>query len=175
MKPVVYAAAALLLAAGAARAEVSQRSDTGFRVTHTVEIAAPPASIYAALGEVGRWWDDDHTFSGKAANLSLAMEPGGCFCERLEGGGGVRHAVVILARPSSSLRLEGALGPLQGEGVATALNFDITPKGDGGALTLTYTVGGYRPEGVKQWADGVDQVLKIQLDRLERYVETGKP
>ncbi len=42
--------------------------------------------------EIGNWWSDAHTYSGKASNLTLRNEPGGCFCETLPGGGFVRHA-----------------------------------------------------------------------------------
>jgi len=166
---------AWLLLTGAAAAEVTARADTGFQSRIKGEIAAPPAKVYAALGQVSRWWDPAHTYSGKAANLSLPLQPGACFCERLPQGGGVRHGVVVLAMPSSTLRLEGALGPLQAEGVSTALTFDIKPKGAGSDLTVTYNVGGYRADGVRQWAEGVDQVLQVQVKRLARFSETGKP
>jgi len=42
-------------------------------------------------------------------------------------------------------------------------------------VELTYTVGGYRPGGLEEWAPAVDGVLGGQLLRLERLMETGKP
>jgi uncharacterized protein YndB with AHSA1/START domain len=172
---IVLALAAGLVLTGPAAAEVVARSDGGFRIARAVEIAAPPARVYAALGEVGRWWDGAHTYSGKAANMTLPLEAGACFCERLDGGGGVRHGVVALAMPSALLRLDSALGPLQGEGVSGALTFALKAKGEGSLLTLTYNVGGFTPAGVAQWAGPVDEVLTIQVDRFKRYLETGAP
>ena len=125
----LWIAAALSLAAGAAHAEVAERTDAGFRTRNVVEIAATPQRVYAALGEIGRWWDDAHTYSGKAANMSIRLEPGACFCEALPGGGGVRHGVVALAWPDQgTLRLEAVLGPLQDEGAAGALTFVINGR-----------------------------------------------
>ena len=58
---------------------------------------APPPHLYAALGEIDRWWNGSHSYSGQAANLSLARQAGGCFCERW-GNNSVEHARVVYAR-----------------------------------------------------------------------------
>lgn len=169
-------AAAALLATGAAHAEVVERTEGGFRTKNVVEISAPVDKVYSALGEIGRWWSDEHTYSGRAANMSIKLEPGACFCETLPRGGGVRHGVVALAWPDQgTLRIEAALGPLQDEGASGAFAFQIKPKGAGVEVVQTYHVGGLRPASAKAFPDIVDQVLKTQLLRLEKYVETGKP
>lgn len=173
MRVLLTAAFAAVIVASGAHAEVRATTDTGFTIVHKAKLAAPPAKAYAALGEVGGWWDDAHTYSGKASNMSLPLEAGGCFCERLEGGG-VQHGRVVLAMPGSMLRLEGALGPLQSEGVSATLTFELKPAGDGTDLTLSYKVGGYHAEGVRQWAAPVDQVLGVQASRLAAYA-SGKP
>ena len=80
-------------------------------------IHAPPEQIYAALGKIGQWWSSSHTFSRDASNLSLDLKAGGCLCERLKDGGSVQHLIVVYAAPAEGLRLRGALGPLQMEGV----------------------------------------------------------
>jgi hypothetical protein len=41
-------------------------------------------------------------------------------------------------------------------------------------LIQTYDVGGYMKGGLDKVAQGVDQVLSEQFDRLTAYVETGK-
>jgi hypothetical protein len=61
-----------------------------------------------------------HTFSRNAANLSLELHAGGCFCERLKNDGSVQHMQVVYVAPGEALRLRGALDPLQIEGVAHA-------------------------------------------------------
>ena len=58
-----------LCAASAASAVVGGASPTGFKVTHEVTVAASPATVWRALGRVGRWWDPEHTWSGEARNM----------------------------------------------------------------------------------------------------------
>jgi hypothetical protein len=175
MKAWVAAGLFALAAAGAARAEVVDKGPQGYRIRIVREVAAPPDKVYAALGEVGRWWSDQHTYSGKAANLTLPLSAGACFCETLPGGGGVRHGVVELAWPQQrTLRLDAALGPLQDEGVSAALTFQARPKGEGSELIVTYNVGGAR-DFVLSSSALVDRVLGEQADRLKAYAETGRP
>lgn len=84
--------------------------------------------------------------------------------------------LVSFVRPEQELRLWGALGPLSSEGVAGGL----TVKLEAGApqatrVTLAYTVGGRLSGGPERWAPLVDAVLRTQLQRLQRYAETGAP
>ena len=146
----------------------------GFEVANAATIAAPPDRVYAALGEIGRWWSPSHTFSRDASNLSIELRAGGCFCERLKDGGSVQHMMVVYAAPGVGLRLRGALGPLQAEGVDGALSWALKPASGGTAFTQSYVVGGYIRSGMQQWAPRVDRVLDEQLQRLKSYVE-GKP
>lgn len=165
-------AAALL--AGPASAEVVSAGAGGFVVRNTVEVSAPPDVVYAALGRPGRWWEKSHTWSGDSGNLSLQLVPGGCFCERWSGGA-VEHLRVVTARPGELLRLAGALGPLQGEGVSGALTFQLKAKGDVTEVIQTYTVRGFSEAEAKQWSAPVDGVLRAQLQGLEKYVESDRP
>ena len=160
--------------AGAAQAEVKSVAPNGFEVVDTVTIQAPPEWVYAALGEIARWWSPAHTFSRDAANLSLDLKAGGCFCERLKDGGSVQHLLVVYAAPGQGLRLRGALGPLQMEGVDGTLAWALKPIEGGTNVTQSYVVGGYIRSGMDQWAPRVDGVLHEQLDRLKRFAE-AKP
>lgn len=172
-----WAAAAILsLAPLAAQAEVVERTEAGFRTKKTVEISASPDKAYAALGQIGSWWDGAHTYTGKASNMTLKLEAGACFCEALPGGG-VRHGVVALAWPEQhTLRLEAALGPLQDEGAAGALTFKAAPRtGGGSTVTVTYHVGGLRAASARTYPDLVDQVIATQAVRFGKFVDTGKP
>ena len=60
-----------LAVAGPASAEVKSATPTGFEIVTMATISAPADRVYAALGEVGRWWSPSHTFSRDAGNLSL--------------------------------------------------------------------------------------------------------
>src|SRR6516164_2094538 len=165
------AALILVSADGAAFAEVKSVTPNGFEVVSMATISAPVDRVYSALGEVGRWWSPSHTFSRDAANLSMELRAGGCFCERLKDGGSAQHLQVVYAAPSEGLRLRGALGPLQMEGVDGTLSWTLKPAEGGTNVTQSYVVGGYIRAGMEQWAPRVDRVLDEQLQRLKGYVE----
>jgi len=156
---------------GPALAEVKSVTSNGFEVASAATISAPPDRVYAALGDIGRWWSPSHTFSRDAANLSIELRAGGCFCEKLKNGGSVEHLTVVYAAPGVGLRLRGALGPLQAEGVDGALSWTLKPAPGGTAVALDYVVGGYIRGGIEQWAPRVDRVLDEQLQNLKNYVE----
>lgn len=174
MKTPVAAFAVLALLAGAARAEVTDKSAAGFEVTEKATIAAPAAKVYAALLTPGAWWNKDHSWTGDARNLSIDLAAG-CFCETLPKGF-VRHMTVVFADGATTLRLFGELGPMQFTGASGHLAFTLKPAGDRTDLTLTYDVGGYARGGLAdKWAAPVDGVLGEAVGRLKKYVETGKP
>jgi len=166
---------ALLLAAAAASAEVADVADNGFALKQTVTVSAAPDRAWAALVDVGKWWSSDHTYSGDAANLSLDARPGGCWCEKLPGKAGVEHMTVLFADPGKLLRLKGGLGPLQAMAVSAVMTWTFKPSDKGTVVEITYLVGGYSRGGFKDLAPGVDGVLRSQVERYQRYVDTGKP
>jgi uncharacterized protein YndB with AHSA1/START domain len=166
---------AALAAAGPAAAEVVDSADHGFITRNAVTVSATAAEVYAALAEVGSWWHPSHTFTTDAANLSLEARPQGCFCEKLPDGGGVRHMTVVAAMPGRLLRLRGGLGPLQGEAVSGTLTWEIGQEGEATTITATYAVHGYVAGGLAGWAGPVDGVIRQQVERLGRWVDTGSP
>lgn len=174
MRIMVVAALAAAGLAGGARAEVVDKGPSHFRLKFTQPIAAPPEKVFKALGEVGQWWDGAHSYSGKASNMTMPLTANACFCEALPGGGGVRHGVVEAVLPNQLVRVDAALGPLQDEGVSAALTFNLKAKDGGTELVTTYNVGGAR-DFVVSIAPAVDGVLGGAVQRLKRYVETGKP
>ncbi|MEJ1965746.1 MAG: ATPase [Gammaproteobacteria bacterium] len=165
-----------------APADVLSSSPSGFIVRIEVPVAATPTDVYSRFFEVGKWWSGEHTYSGKASNLTLRNEPGGCFCEALPGGGFVRHASLEYSASGKAVRLTGALGPLQELGAHGLLSFNFTPDkanpgtGAGTRLIVTYVISGYQPDkGFAPLAEPVNGVLREQVDRFRRFVETGKP
>ncbi len=166
---------ALLLSVAPVSAEVLSSSDAGFVSAHTLDLPADPASVYEALTtDVAKWWDASHSYGGKASGFSLDASALGCFCERLPDGGEVAHMQVVFARAGRQLRMIGGLGPLQGLGVAGSMDFSLIETESGSRLEYRYSVSGYTPEGLDQWASAVDQVQLSQLNRLAEYVKTGK-
>ncbi len=165
-----------LLWAPGLQAEVIARTDHGFQSRTSVVVSATPQAAYErALRDVARWWDPAHTYSGNGANLSLDARAGGCFCERLDGGGGVQHLVVVYLQPGKTVRLLGGLGPLQGLGASGALTWQFEALEGKTRITWTYRVTGLEPDGVQALATVVDQVVGAQVVRLGRLIDTGQP
>ena len=117
----------------------------------------------------GKWWDADHSYSGKSENLSMDIERQ-CMYERLPNRGFVRHMEIVFYQPGEMLRLTGGLGPLQEMGVKGTLVFKVTSSGasHGTRIQLQYTVVGFSQQQLDKLAPVVDQVLSGQLDRLKQ-------
>jgi hypothetical protein len=169
------ACAVLILSAAPAAGEVVDSAPGGFTLKIVLEVEAPAAKAYSSLIDAGAWWDPVHTFSGHASNLTLEATAGGCFCEKLPSGGSVQHLTVVYADPGRLLRLNGGLGPMQDMAVAGSLSFAIAESAGKSTVTLTYKVGGYLPGGFDAMAKAVDGVLTGAMQRLKRYIETGRP
>jgi hypothetical protein len=167
-------AAVFCMAAPAMMAEVVDSSANGFTVKTTLSIKAAPDAVYRQIIRVGDWWDSAHTFSGDAHNLSIEEKPMGCWCEKLPNQGGVRHMEVVFLSPGKKLVMIGGLGPMQSMATAGTMTFQLSPAEGGTRLEMTYTVAGYRAEGLNSLAAPVDSVLAQQCARLKSFVETGR-
>jgi uncharacterized protein YndB with AHSA1/START domain len=158
-----------------ARADVVDKTGSGFTVRTTVTVAAAPQRVYRDLLNVGAWWDKEHTYSGDAKNMTLLAQPGGCFCEKYAGGA-IEHGRVVNVSPDKLLRLSAALGPLQELATAGTMTWTIeaAKQGSGSMLTMTYAAGGYAPGGLDKLADIVDAVLAQQVKLLKAYAEKNR-
>jgi len=166
----------LVMLSGTLVQSTPQVTPNGFLVQFEVSVNAPPAKVYEALvGQIGSWWNPEHTYSGDAKNLSIDARPGGCFCEKLPNGGGIEHLRVVYVAPPQVVRFSGALGPLQASGVAGSMTWKLTGGLDNTRLELSYSVGGFIPGGFEKMAPAVEAMLHEQFDRLKLFVETGKP
>ena len=152
----------------AATARVVAADPTSIVVSQQVEVAASPAAAYAAFGQVSRWWSKDHTYSGNAANLSLDLRPGGCFCEKL-GTGGIEHLHVVLAWPGKQLVMTGLLGPLLNQATSGVMEVTLKPAGRRTSVTMTYRATGLRDAEGAALARGVDMVLGEQMKRFAAF------
>lgn len=169
------AAGTLLLAALQAGAEVTGVSASHFEATQRAEVAATPAQVYAVLAQLPRWWDPRHSWSGSAANMTLDLQAGGCWCERWGDGASAQHARVRQVIPGRMIVLDAQLGPMLTLPVSGVFTL-ITGERDGKtAVRLTYRVAGAPELGLDKIAPAVDQVLAIQFARLKTMIETGKP
>ena len=147
-------------------AEVSNLNDNGFTSTNTAEVTASPAEVYAAMQNIGSWWNPAHGYTGDASNFYFEPGLGGCFCERFPDGGGVVHLEIIYIAPEKEIRFEGALGPLQGLPTHGRMLWNITPTDSGSTITFTFHVTGFMEGGFEGLAPAVDAVVGEQLTRL---------
>jgi len=172
--PPVLAACSLLLTP-LARAETSGVSPSGFVVTHALVVDAQPDKVWQAFTQLPRWWNDDHTYSGKASNMSVDAQAGGCWCERWGDGRSAVHGLVVLAQPGSVLRFNAGLGPLQDLAVTGVLTFGTAHRDGQTRLRVTYRVFGSAEAALDKLAPAVDGVIAVQVQRLKTYIETGRP
>jgi uncharacterized protein YndB with AHSA1/START domain len=168
-------ALACAIAPGWLAAEVVDSAANGFTVKETVEIQAAPRDVYAKFLHPGDWWNAVHTYSHDPHNLSIEEKAGGCFCEKLPDGGGVKHMEVVFLSPGKTIRLLGAMGPLQSQATTGSMQIQFTAAGTGTKLEVTYAVGGYLPAGLTTWAPIVDGVLRDQFTRLKNAIEKASP
>ena len=160
-------AALILCGSAPLSAELTHSTENGFTVQHTLATAAEPFLVYRTLtAHIDQWWNPDHSWSGKAANLYMKTERGGCFCERLPDGGHVEHLRIIYLAPGSEIRFSGALGPLQSMAVDGRMLWKVEAAGDGSQVTFTYHVFGHPEGGLSGIAPAVDGVIGEQLQRL---------
>ena len=165
---------AIALVSTSASAEVVSASSNGFEVRQTVNLVVPPAAAFDAFRNIGAWWDPEHTYSGDSANLSVALVPGGCFCERLPKGGGIEHMRVTYIEPGKHVVLTGALGPLLYEAVTGVMDVQVKTIAGGAQLTLDYKAAGFAKGGADKLAPAVDSVLAGQMKRYRAYA-TSRP
>lgn len=163
-----------VLIAPPASAEVVSSGPHGFHVRHSVQLVAPPEQAMDAFREVGSWWDKDHTYSGSASNLSLALSPGGCFCERLPKGGGIEHMRVAYLSPGERLVMTGPLGPLLYEATSGVMDVKFERIAGGTRVTMDYKAAGFAAGGADKMAPLVDQVLGEQTRRFRTFASERK-
>jgi len=168
------AALALLLIASPAAAEVVSASPNGFEVRESVSLVVPADVAFGSFTNVVAWWDPEHTYSGDSRNLTLALAPGGCFCERFPKGGGIEHMHVAYLEPGKRIVLTGALGPLLYEATTGVMNVEVRSAAGGSQLILDYRAAGFFNGGAEKLASDVDGVLAEQLKRLRTYA-AGRP
>jgi uncharacterized protein YndB with AHSA1/START domain len=168
------AAALALLVASPAAAAVTMSGPDGFVSSNSALVAKPPAEVWTAVLQWGRWWDPAHSYSGKAGGMVLEPRAGGRLLEEFDGKS-VLHATVLHVRPPELLRLEGGFGPLQLLPMTAVLDIALKPEGAGTRLSLSYRVGGPTFAQLDEMATPVDEVMSAGFQRLVRFVNTGNP
>jgi len=162
-------ALATLAAPAVAQAEVVSANTNGFEVRHVVQTVIPQSAAFDAFGQVPQWWSKDHSYSGDTANMSLSLNPGGCFCERLPSGGGIEHMRVAYVVPGERVVLTGSLGPLLYEATSAVMDVKVERIAGGSRLVMNYRAAGFANGGADKWAPLVDQMLGDQMARFRKF------
>lgn len=166
----ILIAFALTLSAPAA-AEIVDVAANGFEIRQQVRINASPEKVWDTLIVPARWWSSDHSFSGSSANITIDPRVGGCWCEALPNGGGVRHLELTQIAPPKSLVFRGALGPFYNLAADGALSFTLATNGAETDVTVVFRAGGYVKDGFQKWAGAVDGVFAQQIRNLKKSLE----
>ncbi|MBX9575929.1 MAG: hypothetical protein K2X07_09855 [Caulobacteraceae bacterium] len=164
----ILIAAALVLTAQPAAAEVVARSENGFTLRFVSQVAADADRIPASLEALPHWWDGAHSYTGEAANLSLDLKPGGCWCEKMPDGTSFDHGRTTSVQPDRML-FHAPFGPLRGR--ATRSDLEMTWRREPTGLTLVWTMT-VEGVGVGAMADPVDAVMAAGFRRWATYLET---
>lgn len=164
------AAIAVLISAPATPAVISADAHD-LVVRETVQTSATPDAAWAAFLRIGQWWSDEHSYSGKAANLRLDATAGGCFCETVGDSGGVEHMRVAVLLPPKRLVMTGSLGPLLYEATNGVMDVKFDPSAGGTAVRMEYRASGFAQGNADKLAPIVDQVLSEQLRRYAASIK----
>ena len=164
-----------LFAATPASAEVVSAGPNGFEVRHSVNLVIPQQKAFTAFSQIQDWWSKDHTYSGDASRMSLQLRPGGCFCERLDNGGGIEHMRVTYVQPGERAVLTGSLGPLLYEATTGVMDIKVERIAGGSRIIMDYRAAGFAKGGAAEMAPIVDKVLGDQMKRLRVYAAGGAP
>jgi len=167
----LFAGLTLSLLASGASAEVVSRTADGFVLRYETTLETTSGDALLAVGEVGRWWNGSHTYSGSAANMTLPLQVGACLCEALADGTTFEHGRVVALDPEAGVVLEAPLGPLKGRATQARLSFGWSGANRGLTLLMTFVVEG---PGLGAFAGPVDGVMSDQFARYARHVENGE-
>lgn len=155
-----------LAAAAPASADVVASSPNGFHLRHSATLETGADAAYRRFTDIGAWWSDSHSYSGKAANMTMDAKAGGCFCEALPSGGSVEHMRVAFADPGKRIVLTGSLGPLLSLATVGAMDVRYSQDGARTLVTVDYRVAGFATGGAEELAPIVDDVIGEQVRRF---------
>ncbi len=166
-------ASALALAAAVtatpATAEIVSRTPDGFTLRFTRTAMADAAAVPASLTALPLWWDGAHSYTGEAANLSLDLKPGGCWCEKMPDGSDFDHGRTVSVAADRIL-FHAPFGPLRGRATRADLTMTWAEAASGRVLTWTFEVEG---PGVGAMAEAVDGVMDAGFRRWSNWLITS--
>lgn len=170
MSRTLLAAAVMALFAGPVSAEVVARAADSFTLRYAVGAEIAPGDIPGTLTDLPKWWDSAHTYSGSAANLSLDLTPGGCWCEKLADGTDFDHGRTVSVE-ADRMVFHAPFGPMRGKTSRADLTVTWPAANRGWTPTWTMVVEG---PGIGAMAEAIDAVMGAGYQRWLHYLEYGE-
>lgn len=167
-RPLTTLAFLLVTSALPVHAELVAASDTHYRQSHSATTTLSPDALWDRLIHPEQWWNPDHSYSGKAQNLSLDPQAGGLWREDWDGGS-VTHGTVVQVIEGKLLRLEAPFGPLQGVGAYVIWTIQIEAADSGSLVTFTEVAIAPPGSALQKLAPAVDQVKAEAMERLTSH------
>lgn len=163
-------ATGVLTVAAPASAEVVSRTADGFVLRFQSGMETTPEDLIETVGALPQWWDGAHTYTGDNANLSLAFQPGGCWCETLADGTTFHHGEVV-SITGDTVVFNAPLGPLNGKASRANLTFHVGGPGPGRLVSVDFVVEG---PGLGAVADPVNGVMDQAFGRFVHHLHYGE-
>ncbi len=148
-------------------AEIVSSSDSHFVLRHEAQSTLSADELWQRLTQPATWWHPDHTYSGRAENLSLNAEVGGVWREDWDEGA-VIHGTITFLRRGEILRMNAPFGPLQALGAYTIWTITISQDGDGSKVVFDEVSNGPPSADMAETAKAVDFVKGEAIIRLTR-------
>ena len=145
--------------------DVVSASPTHFVLRHAEESSLSSADLWARLVQPQDWWHPEHTYSGKASNLSLELTAGGLWREDWHGGS-VMHGRVLTITDGRLLRMEAPFGPLQAVGAYVVWTITIEDTENGSMVVFDEIASGPPSAKLDELAGAVDIVKTEAMRRL---------
>ena len=177
MKPVLCLS--VLSIALPAFCDVVTATPDHYTLRHEAVSDLEPNAVWDRLIEPSAWWQPDHTWSGRAENLSLEPRAGGLWAERWDGNE-VLHGRVLTVLEDKMLRLDAPFGPLQGMGVMVTWTITLEPDEETGGTKIIFDEvangsGQSRLDEVAPAVDGVKSEAIARLAASETSMNTKTP
>jgi hypothetical protein len=166
----------LSLLAAPATADVVAVAAGSFVTRDSTEVFSVPVAIHLAFSSgIATWWDPVWTIAGTGEGLSIDLRPDGCFCETVADGRPHRHLTVVEVDRGRRIVMSGALGALAGLDAEGRLTWTFTEGSGRTRIEVQYEVTGDPSDRLDELAPAIDAVLSEQLQRLKRFIESGRP
>lgn len=157
----------LVIFAKSSSAEVLKATPSHFSLSISENSTLTPEQVWKKLIEPKTWWHSDHTYSGKAENLTLELKAGGNWREDWAGGS-VLHGTIINIQTNKMLRLEAPFGPLQEKAIKAIWTISLMKINTGTTIKFEFVANGDANSELDKLAEAVNYVKSAAIRSLAK-------